>query len=250
MTKKISSSKISPSQISPSQIRLGVNLDHIATLRNARGGSHPDLIAAAQLAEQAGADGITAHLREDRRHIKDEDLLQLKQATGLPLNMEMAATDEMLEIALTLKPNACCLVPEKRAELTTEGGLNAAAQANRLKGFTDKLKSAGIRTSFFIDPDGAQIEAAARCGADIIELHTGGFSESLEPSEFQKLEEAAALAHRLGLELHAGHGLNYASLELVATLPRLKEVNVGHFIIGEAVFAGLTEVIAKMKVLL
>ena len=222
-------------------------------------GAHPSIILAAKLAQEAGADGITAHLREDRRHIKDADLPALQQATTLPLNMEMAATPEMLNIALKLKPHACCLVPEKRAELTTEGGLNVASKANYLTEYIAKIKEAnkktGIRVSLFIDPDQEQIEAAAKCRADIVELHTGTFCQTLNQAElaqteFARLQKGAALAAELGLELHAGHGLNYASLELVATLPRLKEVNIGHFIIGEAVFAGLTEVIAKMKVLL
>lgn len=231
-------------------IRLGVNLDHMATLRNARGGTHPDLVAAAKLAEAAGADGITAHLREDRRHILDADLLQLKQATPLPLNMEMAAVEEMQQIALKLKPNACCLVPEKREELTTEGGLNLIGQENHLTNFIAPLKAAGIRVSLFIDPEERQVQAALTCGANCVELHTGSFCENPSPDELERLTRAAALAHGLGLEVHAGHGLNYATLQEVAALPHLAEVNIGHFIIGEAVMEGLAVVVKKFKGLL
>lgn len=231
-------------------IRLGVNVDHIATLRNARGGHHPDPVAFAALAARAGADGITAHLREDRRHIQDRDLYALKTATDLPLNMEMAATPEMLKIALDLKPHACCLVPEKRAELTTEGGLNVAAQAEHLKIFVAKLKAADIRVSLFIDAHAAQLLAAAQIGADIVELHTGIFADNPSPEKFVQLQTAAEQAQTLKLELHAGHGLNYDSLKAVARLPALKEVNVGHFIIGEALGDGLPCVIRKMKALL
>lgn len=232
-------------------IRLGVNLDHVATLRNARAGQHPDLVKAAKLAQAAGADGITAHLREDRRHIRDDDLLALKNAVNLPLNMEMAANAEMLKLACGLKPHACCLVPEKREELTTEGGLNVASFETTFQNLVAQLKAAGILVSLFIDPVPKQIEAAVACGADIIELHTGTYCLSENnKEEFAKLVSAANMANQLGLEVHAGHGINYDSLAKIAQLPHLAEVNIGHFIIGEAVTDGLAKVIKKIKALL
>lgn len=229
------------------KLRLGVNIDHVATLRNARGGSHPDPIAAALLALAAGADGITAHLREDRRHIRDEDMQRLKDEVALPLNFEMAATEEMLAIALRIKPNACCLVPEKREERTTEGGLDVAGQEAYLRDFCAKLKAAGIRSSLFIDPVAAQVEAAARAGADIVELHTGTYAEHATREELVKLREAAKLAHSLGLEVHAGHGLTFGNVLAVAAIPELVELNIGHFLIGEAVMMGLSPAIKRMR---
>jgi pyridoxine 5-phosphate synthase len=226
-------------------LRLGVNIDHVATLRNARGGVHPDPVAAALLAMQAGADGITAHLREDRRHIRDTDMRRLKDEVALPLNFEMAATGEMLGIALAIRPNACCLVPEKREERTTEGGLDVAGQEAYLKTYCAKLKAAGIRTSLFIDPVAAQVEASARIGADIVELHTGAYAEG--KNELGHLREAAKLAHSLGLEVHAGHGLTFANVALIAAIPEVVELNIGHFLIGEAVMMGLKPAIQRMR---
>ncbi len=236
------------------KLRLGVNIDHVATLRNARGGAHPDPVAAAQHAREAGADGITAHLREDRRHITDADMHRLKNEVPLPLNFEMAATDEMLALALEIHPNACCLVPEKRAERTTEGGLDVAGQAAHLADFCAQLKAAGIRTSLFIDADPRQVEAAAHI-ADIVELHTGKYAEFPAQSaeahaELAKLREAAKLAHTLGLEVHAGHGLTFENVGAVAAIPELVELNIGHFLIGEAVFMGLEAAIRKMRALM
>jgi pyridoxine 5-phosphate synthase len=235
---------------SKTSLRLGVNIDHVATLRNARGGVHPCPVAAAQLAADAGADGITAHLREDRRHIRDADIRRLKEEVALPLNFEMAATAEMLAIALEIKPNACCLVPEKREERTTEGGLDVAGQEVYLRKYCASLKAAGIRTSLFIDPDAVQVEAAARVGADIVELHTGRYAELSLPhrgEELGKLQSAAKLAHSLGLEVHAGHGLTFANVGAVAAIAELVELNIGHFIIGEAVFMGLDMAILEMR---
>ena len=231
-------------------IRLGVNLDHVATLRNARGGDHPDVTQAARIAADAGADGIPAHLREDRRHIRDQDLTALKHATALPLNMEMAPIAEMTHIARAIQPHACCLVPEKREELTTEGGLNAAREADRLKPLIAKLKSDRIRVSLFIDPDLVQVEAAAHIGADIVELHTGVYSQTDSADELARLANAARKAAELGLEVHAGHGIDAQNLARIAELPHLAEVNIGHFIIGEAVFYGLAQVIRNMKAML
>ncbi len=237
-------------------LRLGVNVDHVATIRNARGGAHPDPLRAALLSIEAGADGITAHLREDRRHIRDEDILHL---SGLdrPLNLEMAATEEMLGIAVARQPHACCLVPERRAELTTEGGLDVAGQREHLTAYTAKLQEAGIRVSLFIDPDPAQVEAARQVGADIVELHTGTYCEAaLEGetarfgSELARLVEAAGLAASLGLEVHAGHGLTYDSVGPVAAIPEIVELNIGHFLIGEALFTGLADAVRRMKTLM
>jgi pyridoxine 5-phosphate synthase len=233
-------------------LRLGVNVDHVATLRNARGGVHPDPVEAARLAAKVGADGITAHLREDRRHIRDEDMYRLKDL-GLPLNFEMAATDEMLAIASDVLPNACCLVPEKREELTTEGGLNVHAAQNRLRGFVGRLQDQGIRVSLFIDPDDRELEAARAVGADIVELHTGPYTMAAgaeRARELGRLRQAASRAGSLGLECHAGHGLNFETVEDVAAIPQVVELNIGHYIIGEAVFMGLENVIGRMRALM
>lgn len=228
------------------RLRLGVNIDHVATLRNARGGAHPCPVRAALMAKDAGADGITAHLREDRRHIRDEDMRRLKDEISLPLNFEMAATEEMLTIALEIRPNACCLVPEKREERTTEGGLDVGGQEAYLHEYCGKLRAAGIRTSLFIDPESAQVEAAARVGADIVELHTGAYAEG-KKGELEKLRQAAEIASSLGLEVHAGHGLTLKNVGLIAAIPELVELNIGHFIVGEAVFLGLPEVLRRMR---
>ena len=233
-------------------IRLGVNVDHVATLRNARGGMHPDPVEAARLAANAGADGITAHLREDRRHIRDDDMRALKDL-GLPLNFEMAATDEMLSIASGILPHACCLVPEKRQELTTEGGLAVHAGMNHLRPYIARLQAQGIRVSLFIDPDTREIEAARMVGADIVELHAGPYTKAEgadRQRELDRIRQAAALAARLGLECHAGHGLNFETVEAVAAIPNVVELNIGHFIIGEAIFQGLDPVIRQMRALM
>ena len=237
-----------------SPLRLGVNIDHVATLRNARGGRHPDPVQAALLAIEAGADGITAHLREDRRHIRDDDMARLKAAIDSPLNFEMAATDEMVAIALKIAPNACCLVPERREERTTEGGLHVTARASPLGARVRALQAAGIRVSLFVEADSATIEASAAIGADIVELHTGRYCElALENDsaavtrELQRITEAASLAQKLGLEVHAGHGLTYRTAPPIARLPQVKELNIGHFLIGEAVFGGLVEAVRHMK---
>lgn len=229
-----------------SAIRLGVNIDHVATIRNARGGTYPDPVAAALLAIQAGGDGITAHLREDRRHIRDKDLERLRAEIAAPLNMEMAATDEMVGIALGLRPHACCLVPERRAELTTEGGLNVAGQLETLTPKVQKLAQAGIRVSLFIDPSPAQIEAAAKIGAQVVELHTGAYAEG-KAGELERLRAAATQAAALGLEVHAGHGLTFENVGPIAGLPELRELNIGHFLIGQAIFDGLAAVVQNMK---
>ncbi|ASL41030.1 MULTISPECIES: pyridoxine 5'-phosphate synthase [Acetobacter] len=229
-----------------SAIRLGVNIDHVATIRNARGGTYPDPVAAALLAIQAGADGITAHLREDRRHIRDKDLERLRAEIAAPLNMEMAATEEMVGIALGLRPHACCLVPERREELTTEGGLNVAGQLETLTPKVQKLAQAGIRVSLFIDPSPAQIEAAAKTGAQVVELHTGAYAEG-KAGELERLRAAAMQAASLGLEVHAGHGLTFENVGPIASLPELRELNIGHFLIGQAIFDGLAAVVQSMK---
>ncbi|ASC06164.1 pyridoxine 5'-phosphate synthase [Acetobacter pasteurianus] len=229
-----------------SAIRLGVNIDHVATIRNARGGTYPDPVAAALLAIQAGADGITAHLREDRRHIRDKDLQRLRAEIAAPLNMEMAATEEMVGIALGLRPHACCLVPERREELTTEGGLNVAGQLETLTPKVQKLAQAGIRVSLFIDPSSAQIEAAAKTGAQVVELHTGAYAEG-KAEELERLRAAATQAAALGLEVHAGHGLTFENVGPIASLPELRELNIGHFLIGQAIFDGLAAVVQNMK---
>ncbi|OUI89403.1 pyridoxine 5'-phosphate synthase [Acetobacter sp. DmW_043] len=227
-------------------VRLGVNIDHVATVRNARGGAHPDPVAAALLAQHAGADGITAHLREDRRHIRDADLTRLRDALKIPLNMEMAATTEMVQIASTLKPHACCIVPERREELTTEGGLNVAGHLSTLTPQVQRLIDKGIRVSLFIDPDMAQIKAAHKTGAQVIELHTGAYAEGHQ-GELTRLKNAATAAHTLGLEVHAGHGLTWENVGPIAALPEIRELNIGHFLIGQAIFDGLPAVIAEMK---
>ncbi|WP_156255449.1 pyridoxine 5'-phosphate synthase [Sandarakinorhabdus oryzae] len=235
----------------PSHLRLGVNIDHVATIRNARGGVHPCPLRAAEMAAAAGADGITIHLREDRRHITDDDLTRLSGAIALPINLEMAATDEMLAIALAHKPHAACIVPERRAERTTEGGLDAAGQHNSLQPIIARLKDVGIRVSLFIAPEERQLEAAARLGAPVVELHTGPYAHAFDDgdaaAELARLARAAEFGAALGLELHAGHGLTYANVGPVAALPQLAELNIGHFLIGEAVFVGLDAAIRRMR---
>ena len=232
-------------------LRLGVNIDHVATIRNARGGGFPDPVGAAKLSQQAGADGITAHLREDRRHISDEDIERLTDQLTVPLNFEMAATYEMLEIALKHRPHAACLVPEKREERTTEGGLDAASGFNHLKPFVDELKKAGIRVSLFIEPDPIQMDAAVALGAPVIELHTGAYCDARQLERGQHLDRiitAAAHSAELGLECHAGHGLTFDTVGPVAALPEIVELNIGHFLIGEAIFGGLESAINRMRV--
>lgn len=239
------------------KLRLGVNIDHVATVRNARGGDTPDPLRAALLAEQAGADGITAHLREDRRHITDPDIEALVDGLSVPLNFEMAATDEMQAIALRHTPHAVCIVPEKREERTTEGGLEVAREENKLAHFIAPLKDAGCRVSIFIAADRAQIEAAARIGAPVIELHTGAYCDAhaegrfdARDAEFARLRDMAAFAADLGLEVHAGHGLTYDTVKPIAALPEVQELNIGHFLIGEAIFTGLETAILRMRVLM
>ena len=235
-------------------IRLGVNVDHVATLRNARGGRHPDPVKAAEIAIAAGADGITAHLREDRRHIVDDDVARLKARIKKPLNLEMAATPEMVAIACKIQPHAVCIVPERRAERTTEGGLDAAGQRDLLRATVGQLSGAGIRVSLFIAADPAQIEAAAAIGAPVIEIHTGSWCEALAAGDriaaedqFARITSGAALAARAGLEVHAGHGLDFVSAERIASLAEIAELNIGHFLIGEAVFGGLEGAMARMR---
>ncbi len=237
--------------------RLGINIDHVATIRNARGGRHPDPLRAAHLAIEAGADGITAHLREDRRHISDADIARLKAELTRPLNLEMAATDEMLQIALRHVPNACCLVPEKREERTTEGGLDIVGLHNTLVPYVERLKGAGIRVSLFIEADPRQIEASARLGADIVELHTGAYCErALDDdaagvaAEIAKLAAGAKLAAAAGLEVHAGHGLTFNTVGAVARMAEIVELNIGHFLIGEAIFGGLHGAVRRMRALM
>ena len=234
-------------------LRLGVNIDHVATIRNARGGAHPDPVHAANLAEKAGADGITAHLREDRRHISDLDIERLMDSIVVPLNLEMAATDEMLAIALRHVPHAACIVPEKREERTTEGGLDVVGGEKALMPVVAALKDAGIRVSLFIEPDPRQLEAAARLGADIVELHTGRYCEQsgeAQDQELQRLRDAAETTVGLGLECHAGHGLTFDTLSAVAAFPEVVELNIGHFLIGEAIFSGLDSAIRRMRSLM
>ena len=230
-------------------IRLGVNVDHVATIRNARGGWHPDPFAAALVAIGAGADGITIHLREDRRHIRDADVETMAAAPEIRLNLEMAATDEMVGIALKVRPAACCLVPEKRTEVTTEGGLDAAGQMAALQPKVAALRAAGIRVSLFLDPDPAQLAAAAALQADIVELHTGAYAEGRE-GELAKLAAGARRLAELGIECHAGHGLTYANVQDVARLPEVVELNIGHFLIGQALMDGLPGVVGRMKALM
>ena len=236
------------------KLRLGVNIDHVATVRNARGGAYPDPLRAARAAQEAGADGITAHLREDRRHITDADIEGLQEVLNVPLNFEMAATEEMQAIALRHKPHAVCIVPEKREERTTEGGLEVAREENRLAHFIAPLREAGSRVSIFIATDQRQIEAANRIGAEVIELHTGAYCDAYAEGhweeaqkELQKLEEMSKFAHSLGLEVHAGHGLTYDTVSPVAAFPEVQELNIGHFLIGEAIFLGLGPAIAEMR---
>jgi len=231
-------------------LRLGVNIDHVATIRNARGGAHPDPVKAALLAADAGADGITAHLREDRRHITDGDIERLMDGIALPLNLEMAATREMLEIALRHRPHAACIVPERREERTTEGGLDAAGQYAQLVPIVDALTAAGIRVSLFIEPDPRQIEAAIRLGAPVVEFHTGAYAHlDGEPrtAELRRLADGAALAVKNGIEPHAGHGLTFDNVGAVAAIPQLAELNIGHFLIGEAIFEGLEVSVRRMR---
>ncbi|MDV3257192.1 MAG: pyridoxine 5'-phosphate synthase [Sphingomonas sp.] len=232
------------------KLRLGVNIDHVATIRNARGGSHPDPLRAAVDAARAGADGITAHLREDRRHITDEDIERLMARIDLPLNLEMAATEEMLGIALRHRPHAACIVPERREERTTEGGLDAAGQQERLAGFVDRLASAGIRVSLFIEPAAEQVTAAVRLGAPVVEFHTGRYANlagDLRAAELKRIADAAALAAKNGIEPHAGHGLTYENVAPIAAIPQLAELNIGHFLVGEALFTGLEESVRTMR---
>lgn len=236
------------------KVRLGVNIDHVATLRNARGGRHPDPVRAAKAAVAAGADGITFHLREDRRHIRDEDVRRVKEEVAVPLNFEMAATDEMVKVVLHTRPHAACIVPERRAERTTEGGLDVAGQHNHLAPIVAKFSDAGIRTSLFIAADARQIEAAARLRAPVVEIHTGAWCEAAvngemkeADAEFERIRSAARQAAQLGIEVHAGHGLDYATAETISALPEIAELNIGHFIVGEAVFAGLHEVISAFR---
>ena len=230
-------------------LRLGVNIDHVATVRNARGGAHPDPVRAAMAAEAAGADGITAHLREDRRHIRDADMYAIKQTITVPLNFEMAATDEMIDIALDVKPNAACIVPERREEVTTEGGLAVAGRESELEPYFARIRHAGIRLSLFIEPSEAEIRAAAAVGADIIELHTGRYchDESGRTAELERIIKAAELAASLGVECHGGHGLDFATVGAIAAIPQMHELNIGHFLMGEAMFSGMDKAIAEMR---
>ncbi len=238
-------------------LRLGVNIDHVATVRNARGSSYPDPVRAAKLAEEAGADGITAHLREDRRHISDRDIERLVEVLEVPLNFEMAPTEEMQAIALRHRPHAVCIVPERRQELTTEGGLDVKRDENRLAGFIAPLRDAGCRVSIFVAADRAQIDAAHKIGAAVIELHTGAYCDAFlegrvqdAEEELGRLREMAAYGHGLGLEVHAGHGITYDTVQQIAAFPEVRELNIGHFLIGEAIFVGLAEAIGHMRALM
>lgn len=239
------------------RLRLGVNIDHVATIRNARGGPHPDPVRAAQLAENAGADGITLHLREDRRHIRDDDLDRIAKAVKAPINLEMACTDEMLAIALAFKPHAACLVPERREERTTEGGLDVARQHNLVAPIVSKLRDAGVRVSLFIEPDPVQIAVAEALGAPVVELHTGAYCEAIAADHhadarrhLDRLMRAAELGAARGLEIHAGHGITFDSVGPVAAIPAVRELNIGHFLIGEAIFIGLEAAIRRMRTLM
>ena len=236
------------------KLRLGVNIDHVATVRNARGGAYPDPVRAAKIAEEAGADGITAHLREDRRHISDADILNLARELKIPLNFEMAATDEMIAIALKAKPHAACIVPEKREERTTEGGIDAVGQHNRLAPLVRRLGDANIRVSMFIEPDRAQLDASKALGAPVVELHTGAYAEAgfagdteKEALLLEKVRAAAAYGASIGLEVHAGHGLTYDNVKSIAAMPEIRELKIGHFLIGEAIFVGLEVSIKRMR---
>ena len=239
-------------------LRLGVNIDHVATIRNARGGVHPDPMRAARLAAAAGADGITAHLREDRRHISDDDIRRLIEGIDLPLNLEIAATEEMLQIALRHRPHAACIVPEKRREVTTEGGLDAAGGVDELKPYCERLSEAGIRVSLFVDPEPRQLEAARALGAPVVELHTGAYCEAfLEDrggaqtrAELERIVRAAELTGELGLECHAGHGLTFDTVTPVAAVQNIMELNIGHFLVGEAIYCGLDSAIKRMRSLM
>ena len=239
-------------------LRLGVNIDHVATIRNARGGRHPDPVRAARLAVEAGADGITAHLREDRRHISDQDIERLVAEIDRPLNLEMAASEEMLAIALRHRPHAACLVPERRAERTTEGGLDAAGALEPLRPVVARLRDAGIRVSLFVEPDRRQLEAAVALGAPVVELHTGAWCEAMleDPAgpvaarHLRRLRDGAAVAEQLGLECHAGHGLTFDTVGAIAAIPTLVELNIGHFLVGEAIFGGLDSAIRRMRALM
>lgn len=244
-----------PQRSELARLRLGVNIDHVATIRNARGGDHPDPVRAAEIVASVGGDGITAHLREDRRHIRDEDLARIQAATNLPLNLEMAATDEMVEIALRHRPHAACIVPERREERTTEGGLDAAGLHNRLAPIVSRLTDAGIRVSLFIAPEARQIEAAMKLGAPVVELHTGEYAHACQESdggeavamELRRIADMAALAARNGIEPHAGHGLTYENVQPIAAIPHLAELNIGHYLIGEAIFVGLETAVRRMR---
>jgi pyridoxine 5-phosphate synthase len=237
----------------PNRLRLGVNIDHVATIRNARGGDHPDPVRAAHIAADAGADGVTAHLREDRRHITDNDIDRLMAEIGLPLNLEMAATEEMLDIALRHKPHAACIVPERREERTTEGGLDAAGQHNHLASYVDRLRSADIRVSLFIEPSERQVEAALRLEAPVVEFHTGRYAHvdgEERSAELKRIADCSALAIKNGIEPHAGHGLTFDNVIPVAAIPQLAELNIGHFLIGEAIFTGLEASVKRMRKLM
>jgi pyridoxine 5-phosphate synthase len=235
------------------RLRLGVNIDHVATIRNARGGDHPDPVRAAEIVARCGGDGITAHLREDRRHIRDDDLRRIQDATDLPLNLEMAATEEMLAIALAHRPHAACIVPEKREEVTTEGGLDAAGQHNRLQPIVSRLADAGIRVSLFIEASERQLDAALQLGAPVVEFHTGEYAHATGdqvPVELKRVADMAALAAKNGIEPHAGHGLTYANVQPIAAIPQLAELNIGHYLIGEAIFVGLDQSVTRMRELM
>ena len=232
------------------RLRLGVNIDHVATIRNARGGDHPDPVRAAEIVAAVGGDGITAHLREDRRHIRDDDLKRIQAATDLPLNLEMAATEEMLAIALRHKPHAACIVPENREERTTEGGLDAAGLHNRLAPMVTRLIEADIRVSLFIEADPRQLEAAMRLGAQVVEFHTGEYAHATGEKrkvELRRISDMAALAVKNGIEPHAGHGLTYENVQPIAAIPHLAELNIGHYLVGEAVFVGLEAAVRRMR---
>ncbi|MBY6128205.1 pyridoxine 5'-phosphate synthase [Qipengyuania aquimaris] len=238
-------------------LRLGVNIDHVATIRNARGGDHPDPVRAAEIVARVGGDGITAHLREDRRHIRDADLKRIQDATDLPLNLEMAATEEMLEIALRHSPHAACIVPEKREERTTEGGLDAAGQHNTLAPIVWKLRDKGIRVSLFIEADERQLDAALKLGAEVVEFHTGEYAHAhldgdsdKVARELKRISDMAALAAKNGIEPHAGHGLTYENVQPIAAIPQIAELNIGHYLVGEAVFVGLEHAVRHMRELM
>jgi pyridoxine 5-phosphate synthase len=243
-----------PRPLRPNPLRLGVNIDHVATIRNARGGDHPDPVRAAEIVAAVGGDGITAHLREDRRHIRDEDLARIQAATNLPLNLEMAATAEMLAIALRHKPHAACIVPEKREERTTEGGLDAGGMHNTLAPICEELRNAGIRVSLFIEADERQLDAALRLGAPVVEFHTGEYAHAFLDGdrerverELRRISDMAALAAKNGIEPHAGHGLTFENVQPIAAIPQIAELNIGHYLIGEAVFVGLENAIRRMR---